>query len=140
MNLTYTPNASLLNIRYDTVDLMEFHSVFQLRKLSMWMSVNRNHNGPCSLSGIPRYIQPCIQLQELFSLHIFWLTCGEPMRSRGVRRLQRHPLACFVTAGAIDLKLRTYVPQSKSNSLNKFRSSLIVGLATRWPKHKKCDI
>jgi hypothetical protein len=80
MNLTYTSNASLLNIRYDTVDLMEFHFVFQLQKLSMWLSVNRNHNGPCSLSGIPQNlfmtlnIQPCIQLQELYR-YIGYMTC-----------------------------------------------------------------
>jgi hypothetical protein len=42
-------------------------------------------------------------------------------------------MARFVTTGAIDLKLCTYVPLGKSNSQTKFRSSLILGLATRGP-------
>jgi hypothetical protein len=37
-------------------------------------------------------------------------------------------MAHFVTAGAIDLKLCTYVPLGKSNSQAKFRSSLILYL------------
>jgi hypothetical protein len=44
--------------------------------------------------------------------------------------------AHFVTAGAIDPKLCTYVPLGKSNSQIKCRSSLILGLATRGPKSK----
>jgi hypothetical protein len=42
--------------------------------------------------------------------------------------------ARFVTAGAIDPKLSTYVPLGKSNSQTKFRSSLILSLSTRGPK------
>jgi hypothetical protein len=38
-------------------------------------------------------------------------------------------MTCFVTAGAIDLKLCTNVPLGKSNSQAKFWSSLILGLA-----------
>jgi hypothetical protein len=38
-------------------------------------------------------------------------------------------MARFVTAGAIDPKLCTYVPLGKSNSHTKFRFSLILGLA-----------
>jgi hypothetical protein len=45
-------------------------------------------------------------------------------------------MARFVTAGAVNPKLCTYVPLGKSNSQNKFRSSLILGLATRGPKPK----
>jgi hypothetical protein len=51
--------------------------------------------------------------------------------------------ARFVTAGAIDPKLCTYVPLGKSNSQTKFRSSLILANLV-WPpggqnrKHKKC--
>jgi hypothetical protein len=37
--------------------------------------------------------------------------------------------ACFITAGAIDPKLCTFVPLGKSNSQTKFWSSLILGLA-----------
>jgi hypothetical protein len=44
--------------------------------------------------------------------------------------------ARFVTTGAIGPKLRTYVLRGKSNSQTKFRSSLILGLATRGPKSK----
>jgi hypothetical protein len=44
--------------------------------------------------------------------------------------------ARFVTAGAIDPKLCTYVPLGKSNSQTKFWSSLILGLATRGSKPK----
>jgi hypothetical protein len=66
----------------------------------------------------------------------------EPIQSRGVRR--RHGPSSsisrvrFVTAGAVDPKLCTYVPLGKSNSQTKFQSSLIFGLATRGqnPKHK----
>jgi hypothetical protein len=43
-------------------------------------------------------------------------------------------MARFVTAGVIDLTLCTYGPLGKSNSPTKFRSSLILGLATRGPK------
>jgi hypothetical protein len=63
---------------------------------------------------------------------------------RGAYAITWHPLcicrARFVTAGAIDPKLCTYVPLGKSNSQTKFRSSLILGLATRGQnrKHKKC--
>jgi hypothetical protein len=39
-------------------------------------------------------------------------------------------MARFITAGAIDPKLCIYVPLGKSNSQTKFRSSLILGLAT----------
>jgi hypothetical protein len=48
--------------------------------------------------------------------------------------------ARFVAAGAIDPKFCAYVPLGKSNSQTKFRSSLILGLATRGQhqKHKKC--
>jgi hypothetical protein len=46
-------------------------------------------------------------------------------------------MARFVTAGAIDLKLCTYVPLGKSNSQAKFWSSLILGFATRGPKQKQ---
>jgi hypothetical protein len=47
------------------------------------------------------------------------------MQARGVRRpsLSSVSTARFVTTGAIDLKLCTYVPQAKSNSQTKFRSS-----------------
>jgi hypothetical protein len=71
----------------------------------------------------------------------FWLTCGEPIQSHGVRRRQSSiSRARFVTAGAIDPKLYTYVPLGKSNSQTKFRSSLILGLATSGPipKTQKC--
>jgi hypothetical protein len=40
--------------------------------------------------------------------------------------------ARFVTTGAIDPKLCTYVPLGKSNSQTKFRSSRILVLATSW--------
>jgi hypothetical protein len=48
--------------------------------------------------------------------------------------------ARFVTTWAIDQKRWTYVPLGKSNSQTKFRSSLVLGLATRGQnqKHKKC--
>jgi hypothetical protein len=44
--------------------------------------------------------------------------------------------ARFVTAGAIDPNLCTYVLSGKSNSETKFRSSLILGLVTRGQKLK----
>jgi hypothetical protein len=44
--------------------------------------------------------------------------------------------ARFVAAGAIDPKLCRYVPLGKSNSQAKFRSSLILRLATRGAKPK----
>jgi hypothetical protein len=61
------------------------------------------------------------------------------MQSRGVRRRRRRrgassssvSMARFVAAEAIDPKLCTYVPLGKSNSHTKFRSSLILYLATR---------
>jgi hypothetical protein len=37
--------------------------------------------------------------------------------------------ACFVTAGAIDLKLCTYVPPGEMSVQTIFRSDLILGLA-----------
>jgi hypothetical protein len=46
-------------------------------------------------------------------------------------------VARFVTIKAIALKLCIHVPLGKSNSQTKFRSSLILGLATRGPKPKK---
>jgi hypothetical protein len=49
--------------------------------------------------------------------------------------------ARFVTAGAIDPKLCTYVPLGRSNSQTKFRSSLILGFRSPGDqnrKHKKC--
>jgi hypothetical protein len=51
-------------------------------------------------------------------------------------RLSSVSRARFVTTGAIDLKICTYVPLGKSNS----QTSLILGLATRGPKPKtpKC--
>jgi hypothetical protein len=45
-------------------------------------------------------------------------------------------MARFVTTGAIDLKVWTYVPLCKSNSQTKFQSILILNLATRGPKPK----
>jgi hypothetical protein len=45
-------------------------------------------------------------------------------------------MASFVTTGAIDLELCTYVPLGKNNSQAKFQSSLILSLATRRPKPK----
>jgi hypothetical protein len=45
-------------------------------------------------------------------------------------------MACFVTAGAIDLKLCTYVPLGKRNAQTKFWFVLILGLATRDQKRK----
>jgi hypothetical protein len=42
--------------------------------------------------------------------------------------------ARFVTAGAIDLNLCTYVPIGHLTSQTNFRSDLILGLATRGPK------
>jgi hypothetical protein len=55
----------------------------------------------------------------------------EPVRSRGVRR---RPLAGHVL---LPLELLTqnfeHVPLGKSNSQTKFRSSLILDLATRGP-------
>jgi hypothetical protein len=46
-----------------------------------------------------------------------------------------------VTTGAIDLKLCTYVPLGHLTTQTKFRSSLILGLATRGSKPKpKTDI
>jgi hypothetical protein len=44
--------------------------------------------------------------------------------------------ARFVTAGAIDLKLCAYVPVGEISVQTKFRSDLILGLATRGPKPK----
>jgi hypothetical protein len=44
--------------------------------------------------------------------------------------------AGFVTAGAIDLKLCTYVPLGEMTVQTKFRSDLILGLATRGQKPK----
>jgi hypothetical protein len=54
---------------------------------------------------------------SFFMRLIYWLTCGEPMQSRGVRRRCPSSVsrASFVTAGAIDPKLCTYVPLGKSN-------------------------
>jgi hypothetical protein len=43
-------------------------------------------------------------------------------------------MARFVTAGAIDLKLCTYVPLGKRNSQDKFQPSQILCLASRGPK------
>jgi hypothetical protein len=60
----------------------------------------------------------------------FWLSCGGSLCDQ-VASVSR---ARFVTAGAIDLKLCTYVPLGKSNSHTK--SSLILGLVTRGPKPK----
>jgi hypothetical protein len=45
--------------------------------------------------------------------------------------------ARFVTAGAIDLKLWTYVPLGEMSVQTKFRSDLILGFATRGPKPKR---
>jgi hypothetical protein len=44
--------------------------------------------------------------------------------------------ARFITAGAIDLKVCTYVPLGEMNVQTKFWSNLILGLATRGPKPK----
>jgi hypothetical protein len=62
---------------------------------------------------------------------------------RGAYAIKRRPSpsssvsrARFVTVGAIDPKLCTYVPLGKSNSQTKFRSSLILGLTTREQKPK----
>jgi hypothetical protein len=43
-------------------------------------------------------------------------------------------MARFVTAGAIDLKLCTYVPQGQITAQTKFRSDLVPGLVTRGAK------
>jgi hypothetical protein len=48
--------------------------------------------------------------------------------------------ARFVTTGAIDPKHCTYVPLGKSNSQTKFRSSLILGLATRGANPKTQNV
>jgi hypothetical protein len=61
---------------------------------------------------------------------------GAYIQSRGIRRPSSVSTARFVTAGAINLKLCTYIPLAKSNSQIKFGSSLILGLATRGPKPK----
>jgi hypothetical protein len=45
-------------------------------------------------------------------------------------------MARFVTAGAIDLKLCTYVPLGEMILQTKIRSDLILDLATRGPKPK----
>jgi hypothetical protein len=44
--------------------------------------------------------------------------------------------ARFVAAGATDLKLCSYVPLCHLTSHTKFRSDLILGLATKGPKLK----
>jgi hypothetical protein len=44
--------------------------------------------------------------------------------------------ARFLTAGAIDLKLCTYVTLGEMSVQTKFRSDLILSLATRGPKPK----
>jgi hypothetical protein len=44
--------------------------------------------------------------------------------------------AHFVAAGTIDLKLCTYVSLGEMTVQAKFRSDLILGLATRGPKVK----
>jgi hypothetical protein len=53
-----------------------------------------------------------------------------------VRPLSSISRARFVTTGAIDPKLWTYLPLGKSNSQTKFQSFLILDLATRGPKLK----
>jgi hypothetical protein len=58
---------------------------------------------------------------RFFDLIYFWLI--RRLRPLSVRR------ACFVTAGAIDLKLCTYVQLGMSNTHTKFWFSLILGLA-----------
>jgi hypothetical protein len=65
---------------------------------------------------------------------IFWLTCGSLCnQSRGIHR--RRPLARHVL-WLLELLTRNFVPLGKSNSQSKFRSNLILGLATRVPKPK----
>jgi hypothetical protein len=48
--------------------------------------------------------------------------------------------ARFVTARAIDLKLCAYVPLGHMTYQTKFRSNLILGLATRGPKLKTQNV
>jgi hypothetical protein len=60
-------------------------------------------------------------------------------RSRVVRRHLLHVHVAwhiFVTTGAIDLKLCTYVPVGQMTSQNKFRFDPSLGLVTRVPKPK----
>ena len=61
---------------------------------------------------------------------------GELMRSRGVRRASSVSRACFATAEGLDLKLGTYDPFQENSYQTKFRSELILGLATRGPNAK----
>ena len=60
------------------------------------------------------------------------------MLDRGVRRRPSASVsrARFVTAGATTLKLGTLVPLGKMTLETKFRSGLILGLATRGRKVK----
>jgi hypothetical protein len=53
-----------------------------------------------------------------------------------VRRPSYVCRARFVTTGAIDLKLCAYVSLGEMTLQTKFRSDLILGLATRGPKSK----
>jgi hypothetical protein len=73
----------------------------------------------------------CLKLVYLLA-HRRWaftITCC-PSSSSSVNT------ARFVTARAIDLKLCTYVPRGHMIYQTKFRSDLILGLATRGPKLK----
>jgi hypothetical protein len=56
---------------------------------------------------------------------------------RYLSSIRRHnSKARFVTAGAIDMKLCTYVPLGQMTWQTKFWPDLILGLATRGPKPK----
>jgi hypothetical protein len=87
-------------------------------------------NTECPIPFIYNLIQTCT-----FLAHVWALTMTCCPSSSSVSR------ACFVTAGAIYLKLCTYVPLGEMTLETKFWSDLILGLATRGPKnrkHKKC--
>jgi hypothetical protein len=75
---------------------------------------------------VPVLIWFNILIQFLARMWALTITCCPSSVSR----------AHFVTAGAIDLKLCTYVPLGEITVQTKFWSDLILGLATRGPKPK----
>jgi hypothetical protein len=75
-----------------------------------------------------------VRMHDIIPGFLIWPTFQGPSSYGSIRRMH------FVTAGAIDLKLCTYVPLGHLTSQTKFRSYLNLGLATRGQnrKQRKC--
>jgi hypothetical protein len=78
-----------------------------------------------------------IRIHDIIAGFLIWPTF---QGHRGQSSSGSFSRACFVATGAIGLKLRTYVTLGQLTSWTKFRSNLIIGLATRGAKteNTKC--